>query len=115
MAANTSNNPALVYDNIRQNPQKTTLGSSGTVSSTDNFVVCGANSVVVTLDSSSNSPVYVSSIDGVTQRTSCTIQIIYAGITQDWVLADGGCVALCTRVGPASANEWVVVGAKTCS
>lgn len=115
MAANTSENPAFVYDNIRQNPTKTILAASGTVSATDNYVVCGANSVVVTLDSSSNSPVYISSVDGVTQRTGCTIQIVYAGGTQDWVIADGGAVALCTRVGPASANEWAVVGAKTCS
>ena len=115
MAANTSASPALVYDNIRQNPTKVILGSSGTVGPTDNYVVCGANSVAVTLDANSNSPVYISSVDGVTQRTGCTIIIATLGVTQDWVIADGGAVAMCTRVGPASTNEWAVVGAKTAS
>ena len=115
MAANTSSSPALVYDNIRQNPTKVIAASSYTVGPNDNYVVCGANSVVITLDSSSNSPVYVSSIDGVTARTGCTISIATLGVNQDWVIADSGCAALCTRVGPASANEWAVIGAKTCS
>lgn len=112
---NSAASPALVYDNIRQNPTKVIPTTNYTVGPNDNYVVCGANSLAITLDSSSNSPVYISSVDGVTQRTGCTIVIATLGVTQDWVIADNGCTAMCTRVGPASANEWAVIGAKTAS
>jgi hypothetical protein len=115
MAANTSSNPAFVYDNIRQNPTKVITSGNYTVGPNDNYIVAGGNSHVITLDSNSNSPVYISSVDGVTQRTGTTILITTLGVTQDWVIADSGCAALCTRVGPASTNEWAIIGAKTCS
>jgi len=115
MAANTSNNPAYVYDNIRQNPTKVNPTSAYTVGPNDNYVVCGANSIAITLDSSSNSPVYITVIDGVTARTGCTISIATLGVNQDFTLGATGCGALCTRVGPASTNEWAVVGAQTAS
>jgi hypothetical protein len=111
MATNTSNNPAFLYDNITQNPTIQNPATSYTVLAGDNLIICGANSIAITLTATSNSPVWITSIDGTTQRTGCTIVIG----SQDYVIADSGCAALCVRVGAASANQWVVVGAKTAS
>lgn len=111
MAANTSLNPAFIYDNIVQNPKIINPTTSVTVDSETNGVICGGNSVAVTLTASSNSPVWITSIDGTTQRTSCTIVIG----SQDYVIADSGCAALCVRYGNPSANQWFVIGAKTAS
>jgi hypothetical protein len=111
MAANTSNNPAFLYDNITQNPTIQNPTTSYTVAAGDNLIICGANSIAITLNATSNSPVWVTSIDGTTQRTGCTVVIG----SQDYVVADSGCAVLCVRVGAASANQWVVVGAKTAS
>jgi hypothetical protein len=83
--------------------------TSYTVGADDNVIICGGNSVAVTLNATSNSPVYITSIDGTTQRTSCTIVIG----SQHFVIADGGCAAKCTRIG--STGTWMVVGAKTAS
>lgn len=111
MAANTSNNPAFLYDNITQNPTVVNPSTSMTVGPNDNLIICGANSLAITLAATSNSPVYITSIDGTTQRTGCTVVVG----SQDYVIADSGCAAYCVRYGPASANQWVVVGAKTAS
>lgn len=111
MAQNTSLNPAFLYDNITQNPTVQNPTTSYTVGPEDNVVVCGANSLAITLDSSSNSPVYITSVDGTTQRTGCTVVVG----SQDWVIADSGCSAWCVRIGPASQNFWAVIGAKTAS
>lgn len=108
---NSSSNPAYIYDNVVQNPKVVNPSGSITVDADTNIVICGGNSLVITLDSNSNSPVYVSSIDGTTQRTGCTVKIG----DQDYVIADGGCVAHCIRYGPPSANTWIVIGAKTAS
>lgn len=115
MATNTSNNPAFLYENITQNPTVQNPTTSYTVAAGDNAVICGANSLAITLNASSNSPVYITSIDGTTQRTGCTVLAVTAGGTQDWVIADGGCSAYCIRIGPASQNFWAVIGAKTAS
>lgn len=111
MVANTSNNPAFVYDNIVQNPTIQNPSTAYTVLAGDNGIVCGANSIAITLTATSNSPVWITSIDGTTQRTGCTIVIG----SQDYVIADNGCAALCMRYGAPSANTWFVVGAKTAS
>ncbi len=111
MAANTSNNPAFLYDNVTQNPKVVNPTTSYTALSDDNVIICGGNSVAVTLTATSNSPIYVTSIDGTTQRTSCTIVVG----SQHYVIADSGCTAKCVRVGAASTNFWVVIGAKTAS
>ncbi len=111
MAANTSNNPALVYDNVTQNPTVVNPTSSMTVGAGDNVIVLGANDLAITLAATSNSPVYVTSIDGTTQRTGCTVVVG----TQDYVVADSGCTVKCIRYGAASTNKWIVVGSKTAS
>lgn len=80
-----------------------------TVTSTDNFVICGEDSTVITLDSDSNSPVYISTIEDVTAHTGCTV----ADGTKTWVLADSGCAAEAVRF--AGTDEWILVGAKTAS
>lgn len=111
MAKNTSSNPAFIYDNVVQNPKVVNPSTSYTVLEDDNIVICGANSLAITLVATSNSPVYISSIDGTTQRTGCTVVVG----SQDYVIADGGCVAHCIRYGAPSANAWIVIGAKTAS
>lgn len=108
---NTSSNPGFVYDNVVQNPTVQNPTTSYTVAADDNIIICGANSLAITLTSSSNSPVYITSIDGTTQRTGCTVVV---GST-DYVIADNGCAAYCIRYGAASANQWIVIGAKTAS
>jgi hypothetical protein len=114
MPANTSNNPGIVYDNIQSSGVKVVNpANSYTALSDDNFIICGANSIAITLDGNSNSPIHISSIDGVTARTGCTISIVVPAGTQDWVIADSGCAATCTRVGDGPL--WHVVGAKTAS
>ena len=82
-----------------------------TVLPEDNVIICGGNTVPVTLVATSNSPVFITSIDGTTQRTGCTIIVG----SQDFVIADGGCGAYCIRYGPASQNLWAIIGAKTAS
>ena len=79
---------------------------SYTVGPNDNFVICGGNSLTITLDANSNSPVYVSSIDGTTQRTSCVL----AANGNSYAIEDGGSTAMCIRV--AQGSLWVVVGAQ---
>ncbi len=109
---NNITNPFVVSDGLGsvgcvvQNPT-----TSYTVLADDNLIICGGNSVAVTLTATSNSPVWVTSIDGTTQRTSCTVVVG----SQDYVIADSGCAAFCVRYGAASANQWLVVGAKTAS
>lgn len=85
-------------------------GSTYTVTANDNFVICGEDSTAITLNSSSNSPVYISSIEGTTAHTGCTV----TDGTTTWVIADHGCAVECVRLGPGG-NTWVVVGAKTAS
>ena len=111
MAKNTSQNPAFIYDNVVQNPKVVNPSTSITVDEDTNIVICGANSLAITLAATSNSPVYITSIDGTTQRTGCTIVVG----SQDFVIADGGCAAYCVRYGAPSANQWMVIGAKTAS
>lgn len=77
-----------------------------TVGPEDNFVICGGNSIAITLDANSNSPVHISSIDGTTQRTGCTI----VANGNSYQIEDGGSTATCTRV--AQGSLWVVVGAQ---
>ena len=108
---NNSSNPGLIYDNVVENPKVVNPSTSYAVLEDDNIVICGANSLAITLTSTSNSPVYVSSIDGTTQRTGCTVVVG----SQDYVIADSGCVAHCIRYGDPSSNNWVVIGAKTAS
>jgi hypothetical protein len=108
---NNSINPGLIYDNVVNYPKVVNPTASMTVDEDTNIVICGGNSLVITLAATSNSPVYVSSIDGTTQRTGCTVKIG----DQDYVIADGGCVAHCIRYGDPSANQWLVIGAKTAS
>ena|ERR1051325_8576311 len=111
MAANTSLNPAFLYDNITQNPTVINPTVSTTIDSVTNVVIAGANSLAFTLAATSNSPVYISSVDGTTQRTGTTIVANGA----NYVIADSGCAAMCIRYGAASANKWVIIGAKTAS
>ena len=112
MSTHNSTDPFIVSGNcfgpnaVIQNPS-----TSYTVLATDDIIVCGANSLAITLTATSNSPVIVTSIDGTTQRTSCTVVVG----SQDFVIADGGCSALCIRYGPASMNTWQIIGAKTAS
>lgn len=108
---NSSSNPGFLYENISNNPKVVNPSNSYTVLEDDNVVVCGGNSLAITLTSTSNSPVYITSIDGTTQRTGCTVVVG----SQDWVIADGGASAYCIRIGPASQNFWAVIGAKTAS
>ena len=109
---NNITNPFIVSDGIGsvacvvKNP-----ATAYTVLPEDNLVICGANDLAITLTATSNSPVGVTSIDGTTQRTCCTVVVG----TQDFVIADAGCAAYCVRYGAASANKWMVVGAKTAS
>jgi hypothetical protein len=111
---NNITSPAYISDNISSiNATKVNPTGAYTVGPNDNYIVCGGNSLAITLDSTSNSPVYVSSIDGTTQRTGCTVKIVIPAGTQDFVIADGGCTAKCIRLG--SGPEWIVVGAKTAS
>ncbi len=80
-----------------------------TVTAEDNFVICGEDSTVITLDGDSNSPVYISTIEGTTAHTGCTIE----DGTKTWTIADSGCAVECVRF--AGTDEWVVIGAKTAS
>src|ERR1051325_2842587 len=112
MATHNQTDPYIVSANcfgpnaVIQNPT-----TSYTVLATDDIVICGANSLAITLTATSNSPVIVTSIDGTTQRTGCTVVIG----SQDFVIADSGCSALCIRYGAPSSNTWQVIGAKTAS
>jgi len=95
-----------VFDNL-QAATATVAKPTGayTVLPTDNLVICGAGSLAITLDANSNSPVYITSIDGATQRASCTI--LANGNT--YRIGDTGPTAVCTRV--AGASLWVIIGA----
>lgn len=112
MATHNTTDPFIVSANcfgpnaVVQNPS-----TSYSVLATDDIVICGANSLAITLTATSNSPVIVTSIDGTTQRTSCTVVIG----TQDYQIVDGGCTALCIRYGAPSSNTWMVIGGKTAS
>lgn len=109
---NSSSNPGIIYDNVGNPGAKVVNPSTSyTVLEDDNVVVCGGNSLAITLTATSNSPVWITSVDGTTQRTGCTIVVG----SQDWVIADSGASALCQRVGAPSANFWMVIGAKTAS
>lgn len=111
---NNTTNPFVVSDGLGatgavvKNP-----AADYTAIAEDNYIICGANSIAITLDSGSNSPIHVSAIDGVTARTGCTIKIVVPAGTQDWVIADGGTAATCTRIGDGPL--WHVCGAKTAS
>ena len=113
---NNITSPFIVSDGIGssgcvvKNP-----GSSYTVLAEDNVVVCGANSLAITLTATSNSPVYITSMDGTTQRTGCTVVVTTGGAEENWVIADGGCSAYCIRIGAPSTNKWAIIGAKTSS
>jgi len=97
----------VIYDNVQSAGSGVVNTSvSYTVGPNDNFVICGGNSLAITLDGNSNSPVYVSSIDGTTQRTSCTV----VANGNSYVIADGGPTAHCIRV--AGTGLWIVIGAK---
>ncbi len=111
---NNITSPAYISDNISSiNATKVNPSGAYTVGPNDIYIVCGANSIAITLDSTSNSPVYITSIDGTTQRTGCTVKIVIPAGTQDFVIADDGCAAKCIRLG--SGPEWIVIGAKTAS
>jgi len=71
------------------------------------MIVCGENDTVVTLDADSNSPVYVTAIEGTTAHTGCTVTDGVVAFT----LSTSGCAAECVRFGPT--QEWIVVGAQT--
>ena len=110
--ANNIANPFFVSDGLGSiNCQIQNPTTSYTVTSTDNAVICGADSIAITLTSTSNSPVYITSVDGTTQRSSCTIIVG----SQDWTLTNASCSAWCVRMGAASANLWAVIGAATAS
>lgn len=108
--SNNIANPFVVSDGtgstkcVVQNPT-----TAYTVGAEDNVIICGANSVAVTLTSTSNSPVVVTSVDGGTQRTGCTI--VFGSRT--FTLTATGCTAYCVRYGPASQNLWITAGATT--
>ena len=110
--ANNIANPFFVSDNIGsvscvvQNPAVSYTAVAG-----DNVIICGADSIAITLTSTSNSPIYITSVDGTTQRSGCTIIVG----SQDWDISSGGCSAYCIRYGPASQNLWAVIGPKTAS
>ena len=107
---NNNQNPTYISDNIQSGSCVTRLPVANyTVLPGDNVIVCGANSLAITLNASSNSPVWITSIEGTTQHTGCTIVVG----SQDFVIADGGCGALCVRI--AGGSDWMIVGAKTAS
>lgn len=106
MASNKTSEVST-YDNIQAaTATVVNTASSYTVGPNDNLIICGGNSLVITLDANSNSPVYISSIDGTTQRTGCTV----VANGNSYQIEDGGSTAMCTRV--AGASLWVVVGAQ---
>lgn len=109
---NNITNPFLVSDGIgSKRPVIQNPSTSYTVAADDNVIICGGNSLAITLTSTSNSPVYITSVDGTTQRTGCTVVVG----SQDWVIADSGCSAYCIRIGEPSTNQWAIIGAKTAS
>lgn len=109
MANNTSSG-AIVYDAVESPACVTVVATAAyTVGPNDNVIICGANSLAITLDATSNSPVYITSIDGELQRTGCTIVVG----DQNYVIADSGCAAECKRI--AGGSSWIVIGAKTAS
>lgn len=109
---NNITNPFIVSDGIGSTACVVANPSTAyTVGPDDNVVIAGANSLAITLAATSNSPVYITSIDGTTQRTSTTIVVG----SQDWQIVDGGCSAYCIRYGAPSANQWAIIGAKTAS
>lgn len=106
--ANNKTTPSFTSDGLSSGACVTKNPSTAyTVLAEDNVIVCGGNSLAITLNADSNSPVYITSIDGTTQRTGCTIVANGASFT----LADGGCAALCQRI--AGGSTWMIIGAKT--
>lgn len=98
--------PFVVSDNTQSAGAKVVNSAVAyTVGPNDNVVIAGANSIAITLDANSNSPVHITSIDATTQRTSVTI----VANGNSYRIADGGPSATCTRV--AGASLWVIVGA----
>lgn len=109
---NNITNPFIVSDGLGSIGAKViNPDASTTVDSETNAVICGADSIAITLTSTSNSPVYITSIDGTTQRSGCTVKVG----SQDWTLTNTGCSAYCVRIGAPSANLWAVIGATTAS
>ncbi len=109
-------NPFIVSDGLGSKGCKIINPTVSTaVDSETNAVICGADSLAITLNSSSNSPVYITSVDGVTQRSGTTILIVTGGVTQDWTLGSSACSAWCVRMGDAGANQWAVIGATSAS
>jgi hypothetical protein len=107
MMTSNKTNEAVIYDNVQSSGSGVVnTASSYTVGPNDNLVICGGNSLAITLGATSNSPVYVTSIDGTTQRTGCTL----VANGNSYVIADGGPTAHCIRV--AGTALWVIIGAK---
>ena len=113
MAQNTSTNPALLYENITQNPTVANPTTAYTVGASDNVVIAGANSIGITLAATSNSPVTVTCVDDIATTARSGVTIIANGMT--YTLGTTGCTAYCIRRGAASANKWVVIGSQTAS
>lgn len=104
--ANNKNSDAVVFDAVQSaGATVVNTASSYTVGPNDNLVICGGNSLAITLGANSNSPVYITSIDGTTQRTGCTVAVN----SNSYRIGDGGPTAKCTRV--AGASLWIVEGA----
>lgn len=108
--ASNKNSEAIIFDSIQSSGAGVVNPSASyTVGANDNLVICGANSLAITLDANSNSPVYVTSIDGTTQRTGSTV--LANGNT--YKVEDGAPTVHCVRV--AGASLWVIIGAKSIS
>lgn len=104
---NNESTSFVVSDNVQSAAANVVNPAAAyTVGPTDNVVIAGANSIAITLDANSNSPVHITSIDGVTQRTGVTIAVNGSS----YQIEDGGPTATCTRV--AGASLWIIVGAQ---
>ena len=109
---NNISNPFVVSDGIGSTKctvQNPTVSYS--VGADDNVIICGANSLQITLTSTSNSPVYVTAADGTTVRSGCTIVVN----TQNFAIGTNGLGCHCIRYGPASQNLWAIIGASSVS
>src|SRR5690348_12300146 len=73
---NNTTNPFIVSDGIGstacvvQHPT-----TSYTVLADDNVIICGADSLAITLTATSNSPVFVTAADSTTVRSGCTVVV----------------------------------------
>jgi hypothetical protein len=109
MASNKTTE-TIIYDNVQSSSAGVVnTASSYTVGANDNLVICGGNTLTITLNGTSNSPVYITSIDSTTQRTGCLV----AANGNNYKIEDGGPTAHCIRV--AGTALWVIVGAKSIS